>query len=70
MIFLPDREHGPAHVHVFRGEGEIVILLNDGDDAVTIREAVRMSSRDAWHAVQIVGEHVMFLREQWRKYHG
>ena len=70
MIFLPDREHGPAHVHVFRGEGEVVIFLNEDGEAVTIRDSQRMSPRDAWRALQIVEDHATELRHQWRKYHG
>lgn len=70
MIFLPGREHGPAHVHVYKRGTEVSILLNTGEEEVAIRKVIRMSQRDAWRAVEIVTEHVEFLRDQWRKYHG
>ena len=69
-IYSPPREHGPAHVHVLRGDGEMILDLNDDGETVTVRGASHMPRRDAWRAMQLVEEYAPFLREQWRKYHG
>jgi hypothetical protein len=69
MIFLPGREHGPAHVHVFKDSGEVVIWLNRAGAVPTVRSINGMSFRMAQRALDIVDEHIDMLREQWRKYH-
>ena len=69
-IFLPSREHGPAHVHVTHGNGEALILLNTAEQGVSVREIRGMKSRDVQRAVLIVARNAAYLREEWRKYHG
>lgn len=67
-IFLPTREHGPAHVHVFKQSGEIIIWLRA--DGVEVRESIGMSRADERTARAIVEEHAEMLRRKWRDYHG
>lgn len=69
-IFLPGREHGPAHVHVTNADGEVVILLNTSEQRVTIRRTHGMKARDVERAIDIVETNANYLREQWRRYHG
>ena len=40
-IFLPPREHGPAHVHVRKAGAGVVINLPDGNQPLVIREIQR-----------------------------
>ena len=64
-IYLPPREHGPAHVHVFKAGGEVVIALAP----VAVRDAAGMSDRDVRAAVRLVWEHWDDLMSAWRIYH-
>jgi hypothetical protein len=65
VIFHPPREHGPAHVHVFKGEGEVIIEL----DPIEVRE-VYMRTKDAVAAVELVDAHRAELLDRWREIHG
>lgn len=67
-IFLPTREHGPAHIT--RESGEVVILLNTPEQGIVIRSVHRMKPVDVRQAVAIVEANAEYLRQQWRKYHG
>lgn len=69
-IYLPTREHGPAHVHVLRGNSEVVILLNGSAEQVSVREVGNMPRAEVHRAVAVVEDHAEFLRQEWRKYHG
>jgi hypothetical protein len=67
-------EHPPAHVHVWKAEGEVVIDLGDDDRAPSIKEINGMSKRDVHKALAIVEENQAHLlarwREIWRQIHG
>src|SRR5688572_21725016 len=69
-IYLPPREHEPAHVHVKKGDGEAVILLGDYSTAPSFREVHGMQDRDAVRAYRIGEEHRDRLMRAWEKYHG
>jgi uncharacterized SAM-binding protein YcdF (DUF218 family) len=66
IIYFPPREHGPAHVHVFRGGEEVIIELAP----VAIRENYGMRSAQIVKAVRIVENSLDMLQEEWRKIHG
>jgi hypothetical protein len=66
-IFLPTREHGPAHVHVYKQGGEVVMWLRA--DRVEVRESEGMSRADERAARAIVEAHADLLRAKWREYH-
>lgn len=70
VIFLPPREHRPPHVHVRNATGEVVIELAALGRPQTIRDAVGMRSHDVATAFWIVEEHMDYLLERWRDYHG
>ena len=69
-ILLPPREHPPPHVHVTKGDGEVVIFLPGPQGAVAIRTVYRMRTADVVAAVRLVEAHVAQLHAAWRKYHG
>jgi hypothetical protein len=66
VVFLPPREHPPAHVHVRNADGEAIITL----DPVLVREAAGMSNADIVRAVRIAQKHRGELMREWRKHHG
>jgi hypothetical protein len=70
IIFLPPREHDPAHVHIVKANGEIVIELASDDEPQRIRDVYGMKGPDAIRAFRIVEEHSTMLWTEWRKYHG
>lgn len=69
-IVLPPREHGPAHVHVRKAGGVVVIDLRDGEQPIRIRTIRKMRNTDVVAAFRLVERSVDMRLEQWRKYHG
>ena len=69
-IYLPPREHGPAHVHVFRGGGQAIILLGDDSMPPAVRDVYGMTDREALAAYHIVKTYQAQLCRAWRRYHG
>jgi hypothetical protein len=70
VIYLPPREHEPPHVHVWKGDGEVVIELARADRSQLVREVSGMRISDVTKAFWIVEEHAAYLLTCWRKYHG
>jgi len=69
-ILLPPREHGPAHVHVWKAGAVVVINLSDGDQPLEIRTIRRMRVADVIAAFRLVEANVDMLLEHWRRHHG
>ena len=69
-ILLPPREHGPAHVHVFKAGAVVVVDLPDEDQSLGIRKVRHMRDVDVVAAFRLVEANVEMLLGQWRKYHG
>jgi hypothetical protein len=69
MIYLAPREHGPAHVHVWREDAQIVITLGHGEELPTIIRNTGMRNADVISAYRLVQQHLAYLREQWSTYH-
>lgn len=69
VIFLPPREHRPAHVHVRNARGEVVIELATPLQPQTIRSIAGMRTADVTRAFWIVEEHTDFLLARWREHH-
>ena len=65
FVLLPPREHSPAHVHVRKAGGEVVILLADG----SVHSASGMTDRDIAAARRIVLEYQATLVRYWEYYH-
>ncbi len=70
MIYLPPREHGPPHVHVWCDDSQITVWLGEGDEAPSIERNVGMYGRRLCAAYRLIDNNLEYLREQWRKYHG
>ena len=68
MVFTND--HRPAHVHVFKAEGEVVIHLGSKAAPPTVRINIGMSRADERRALIIVGGHQVELLLEWRRIHG
>ena len=68
-IFLPPREHGPAHVHVSKQGGSLIVILGSPSEGASIRNIHGMRTSDVLAAMRIIEDHIEELREQWRKYH-
>ena len=69
-VFLPPREHGPAHVPVSKGSGVAIITLPDATQALTVRSvSKRMREADVVTVVRLVEAHVDTCWKHWRKYH-
>jgi len=65
MIYIRD-EHPPAHVHVWKAEGEVIIHL----ETPAVHEVKRMSRPDVRAALAIVEENREMLLGEWRRIHG
>lgn len=66
MIHLPPREHGPAHVHVWKDGQEAVIELQP----MRFRIPVHMRTADMVIAMELVRDNLELLLEEWRERHG
>jgi hypothetical protein len=69
-IYLPPREHGPAHLHVVKNDGEVVIVIGNRPTEIEIREVYGMREADIRRAIQIVSNHHADLLYAWGQYHG
>lgn len=69
MIYIRD-EHPPAHVHVWKAEGEAIIHLGNEDELPSVHQVNRMSAKDARKALAIVEENQELLLAEWRRIHG
>ncbi len=69
-VMIYTKDHLPAHVHVWKAGGEVVIDLGGDVVAPSIREHKRMRKENVRKAVGIVEENQMVLLIQWREIHG
>ena len=69
-ILLPPREHGPAHVHVYKAGALVVIDLPVEGERVRIRSIKGTRTRDVVAAIRLVEANVAMLIQEWRRYHG
>jgi hypothetical protein len=68
MIYTDD--HPPAHVHVRKAGGEVVINLGDDETPPSIREVHGMKKQDTRKAVIIVEDNQVYLLSMWGEIHG
>lgn len=69
-VFLPPREHAPAHVHVSKAGGVVIITLPDATQPLTVRSVSKqMRNADVVAAVRLIEAHVDTCWKHWRKYH-
>ena len=70
MIFGPPREHGPPHVHVYKGSAAVVVIrLAAAGQTPSIREVYDMGRADVVKAYRLVEAHAQTLREAWESIH-
>jgi hypothetical protein len=68
MIYTND--HHPAHVHIFKAEGEVIIFLGNAHTPPMVRENIGMNCRHERAALMLVGEHQDDFLKAWRRTHG
>lgn len=68
MIYVDD--HPPAHAHVFKAGGQLIMNLGDEDTPPSIREVKGMTKGEARRAVVIVEDNQGTLLRKWREIHG
>lgn len=68
MIYTDD--HPPAHVHVLKAGGEVIINLGDEKTVPSVRQNKRMPWRDERRALIIIGDRQQELLARWREIHG
>lgn len=56
-------DHIPAHVHVIRGGGRMVIDI----ETLETRRITDMTNREVRQALQIVADHREFLLDEWKR---
>jgi len=69
-VTLYTNDHRPAHVHVFKAEGELIICLGNTQTPPRVRSNIGMSRRDERKALVIIGEHQEEFLAAWRRIHG
>ncbi len=63
-------DHLPAHVHVIKDGGVIVVNLNDEGVEPSVRESHGMKRQVERKAVKIVTQNKAALLAGWREWHG
>ena len=63
-------EHPPAHVHVWKAGGEMVIYLGDEQTPPSVRESRGLAARDERRAFELVVNNQELLLREWRRIHG
>ena len=70
-IFGPPREHGPPHVHVYKGSAAVVVIrLGLPGQGIAIREIHDMKRADVVKAYRLVEAHAETLQKAWEDIHG
>lgn len=67
MIFTND--HGPAHVHAFKANGEAIIDLGDENTKPRLRRRVGLKRQDLRAALGIAAANQQYLLEKWSDIH-
>lgn len=68
-IYLPPREHGPAHVHVRKGQTEVIIYLADGERTQEVRRISDMRPSDLAKTMNLVAANADYLLQMWKRLH-
>ena len=67
-LYLDD--HTPAHVHVFKAEGQAIIKIGNKYEPPSVREVYEMSNKELKKALKIAAENQAYLNQKWEEYHG
>ena len=60
-VFIYPNDHSPAHVHIWKAEGQVIIEL----DPIRIRRFEAMRRKNVSKAVEIVEENQVVFLEKW-----
>lgn len=63
-------DHEPAHVHIFKVGGEVIVNLGDQTTPVSVRENFGMPKKEERKALVIAGDNQEYLLERWGGIHG
>jgi Domain of unknown function (DUF4160) len=64
-------DHQPSHVHVFKGNAELVVNIGDENTKPVVRENRGVTKKaDFAKILRMVADNQNFLLEKWRKIHG
>ena len=63
-------DHLPAHIHVFKAEGQAKIGIGADQEMPELLQVQGMSGKDAKRAVEIAIEHRKELLQKWEEIHG
>ena len=69
FIIYP-HDHEPAHVHVCKAEGEVVIVLGHGAEGPYVRDNFSLKKKDEKKALRITERKNADFWAEWEKYHG
>lgn len=68
MIYVDD--HEPPHVHAWKDDSEVVVMLAAEGERAWIREYHRATRKQQLAALRVVAKHNEFLLAEWRRIHG
>lgn len=66
-FFFYIKEHRPIHIHVRRGGGEAVFVI---EPAVELRESVGFNVRELSRAEEIIHDNVELIERKWAEHLG
>jgi hypothetical protein len=69
-VLIYTNDHRPAHVHIFKAEGEVVVQMGNAHTPPRVRENIGMSRRHERAALMMVAEHQVVFLAEWRRIHG
>lgn len=67
QVRIYPNDHQPAHVHVFKADGEVKI--NIAIEVKVIEVAGRISNKDVSKAIELVTQYQQTLLAKWREIH-
>lgn len=63
-------DHGPPHVHAWKGGGWVALTIPTAGGAVSVLRVSGMKHTDIVRVALLVEEHAHTLWQAWRRYHG
>ena len=70
QVIIWTHEHLPIHVHIFKGDGELIVNLGNDEADISIRDDYDMRNSDLRQALRLITKNHNFLLEKWREIHG
>ncbi|MEN9664867.1 MAG: hypothetical protein RLZZ326_1230 [Planctomycetota bacterium] len=66
-FFFYSNDHTPIHIHVRRGDGEAVFVV---EPDVELRESVGFNVRELSRAEELIHDHLELIKQKWAKHLG